>query len=228
MLKPALPKMAAFEKSVIPEAQSVLRITSDARYGGFCAVYFTLGALRAAHRIRMRKVAVFGNAGGGKSTLARRLAELTSLPLHPLDLIQYRAGRGKVPHDEYLRAHAELLRRDAWIIDGYGCRKTSWERFAAADTLIYVDLPLFTHFLWITKRLFKGLFVTPEGWPEDSPMLSSTIDSYRVLWLCHRHLTPQYRDLVSEARDHKFVHHLRSAADIRAFLASVRVEVQSV
>ncbi len=38
----------------------------------------------------MRKVAVFGNAGGGKSTLARQLAQLTQLPLYPLDTIQYR------------------------------------------------------------------------------------------------------------------------------------------
>jgi nicotinamide riboside kinase len=29
----------------------------------------------------MKRVAVFGNASGGKSTLARQLAELTRLPL---------------------------------------------------------------------------------------------------------------------------------------------------
>ncbi len=44
----------------------------------------------------MKRVAVFGNAGGGKSTLARRLAELTGLPLHPLDVIQFRPGGGEV------------------------------------------------------------------------------------------------------------------------------------
>ncbi len=82
----------------------------------------------------MRKVAVFGNTGGGKSSLARKLAALTRLPLYPLDLIQYRAGGGEVPRDEYLRAHAELLGRREWIIDGYGCRKSAWERFASADT----------------------------------------------------------------------------------------------
>ena len=174
----------------------------------------------------MKKVAVFGNTGGGKSTLARQLAELTSLPLCPLDMIQYRAGGIEVPHDEYLRAHAELLRRDAWIIDGYGCRKSAWERFAAADTLVYIDLPLSTHFLWVTKRLFEGIFTTPEGWPEGSPMIRSTISSYRVLWLCHRHLTPKYRELVAESRHDKRIHHLRSAADIGAFLATVRLEVQ--
>jgi adenylate kinase family enzyme len=117
---------------------------------------------------------VFGNAGGGKSTLARKLAELTSLPHYPLDMIQYRAGGGKVPHDEYLRAHAELLGRDAWIIDGYGCRASAWERFAAADTLVYIDLPLFTHLLWVTKRFFEGVLKTPEGWPKGSPIVSST------------------------------------------------------
>ena len=91
-------------------------------------------------------------------------------------------------------------------------------RFAGADTLIYVDLPLFMHFLWVTKRLAKGLFVNPEGWPEGSPILSSTINSYRVLWLCHRRLTPKYRELVSAARQHKRVHHLRSAAEMDVFL----------
>jgi len=29
----------------------------------------------------VKRVAVFGNTGGGKSTLAKRLAELTSIPL---------------------------------------------------------------------------------------------------------------------------------------------------
>ena len=170
----------------------------------------------------MKRVAVFGNAGGGKSTLARSLANLTSLPLYPVDMIQFRPGGGKVPHDEYLRAHTDLLQRDAWIIDGFGCVNSAWKRFGAADTLVYIDLPLPTHFLWVTKRLFKGLFVTPEGWPENSPMFSSTMDSYRVLWLCHRRLTPRYRALVSAARSHKRVYHLRSAAEIRDFLTAVR------
>jgi adenylate kinase family enzyme len=67
----------------------------------------------------VKRVAVFGNAGGGKSTLARRLAELTRLPLHVVDMMQFRVGGAAVPHDEFLKAHAELLQRDAWIIDGW-------------------------------------------------------------------------------------------------------------
>jgi adenylate kinase family enzyme len=177
------------------------------------------------HRARhMKRVAVFGNAGGGKSTLAKRLAELTGLPLYPLDTIQFRAGGGEVPHQEYLQAHADLLRRDAWIIDGFGCVASAWERFARADTLVYVDLPLITHHWWVTKRLIKGLFATPEGWPDNSPMWSSTMSSYRVLWLCHRRLTPRYRQLVAEVAAPKRAHHLKSPAEMTAFLDAIERE----
>jgi len=172
----------------------------------------------------MKRVAIFGNTGGGKSTLARRLADLTRLPLYPLDMIQFRSGGGEVPHDEYLKAHADLLRRDEWIIDGFGCVASAWERFSRADTLVYVDLPLVTHYWWVTKRLIKALSVAPEGWPETSPMWSSTMGCYKVIWLCHREMTPRYRQLVADAAGSKRVHHLGSPAEMRAFLKAVKRE----
>jgi hypothetical protein len=49
------------------------------------------------------------------------LAGLTQLPLYPIDLIQFRRDGGKVAHEDYLKAHADLIRRDEWIIDGFGC-----------------------------------------------------------------------------------------------------------
>jgi adenylate kinase family enzyme len=175
----------------------------------------------------MKRVAIFGNTGGGKSTLARRLADIARLPLYSLDLIQYKAGGGEVPHDEYLQAHADLLRRDEWIIDGFGCIATAWERFAAADTLVYIDLPLVTHYWFVTKRLIQSPFVAPAGWPENSPIWRSTINSYKVVWRCHRRLTPKYRQLVADAAASKRVHHLKSRAEMRAFLDAVRREYAS-
>src|SRR5215467_5781728 len=175
---------------------------------------------------RMKRVAVFGNAGGGKSTISRRLAELTGLPLYIVDMMQFRPGGVKVPQHEFLQAHADLLRRDEWIIDGFGSAALAWERFAAADTLVYVDLPLFVHYSWVTKRLIKGLFANPKGWPEDSPLWSSTLSSYRVIPLCHRNLTPKYRLLVAEAAASKRVHHVRSVAQIHSFIEAVRKELK--
>lgn len=172
----------------------------------------------------MKRVAVFGNAGGGKSTLARELAAITGLPLAVVDELQYRTGGVKVPHEEYLQAHATLLAKDEWIIDGFGGIKLVWERLEAADTLIHVDLPLPVHVLWVTKRLIKGLFVAPQGWPENSPVITSSISSYRVLWPCHARLTPKYRCYVAEAAQRKRVFHLRSRRELRQFLESIREE----
>jgi adenylate kinase family enzyme len=87
----------------------------------------------------MKRVAVFGNAGAGKSTLARQLAEITKLPLWVIDKLQFREGGEAVPHEEYLELHRDLLAQEAWIIDGYSDTATAWERFGAADTLIHID-----------------------------------------------------------------------------------------
>ena len=170
----------------------------------------------------MKKVAIFGNAGGGKSTLASHLAVSTGLPLYALDKIKYRAGGEEVPHEDYLRLHREILQRDTWIIDGFGCVASAWERFAAADTLIYIDLPIAMHFLWVTKRLVKGAFVNPEGWPEDSPIIRSSLNSYRILWLCHRKLTPRYRQLIADSKATKQVFHLCSPKEIRGALGDIQ------
>ena len=179
----------------------------------------------------MRKVAVFGNAGAGKSTLARQLAEITGLPLYPIDAVQFPEGYrpadkdgGKLPHEAFLKMHADILRRDQWIIDGFGGAASAWERFSAADTLVYIDLPVLIHYWWVTKRLIKGLFRNPDGWPENSPVWSSSLDSYRVVGLCHRGLTPKYRQLVADASSSKRVHHLKSPAELKAFLEAVKRE----
>jgi adenylate kinase family enzyme len=170
----------------------------------------------------MKRVAIFGNAGGGKSKLASQLSEITGLPLYSLDTIKYRPGGEEIPHEKYLEIHAGLLRQQEWIIDGFGCVASAWERFSAADTLIYIDLPLLTHFRWVTKRFLKGFFVNPEGWPEKSPILKGTLQSYRVLWLCHRKLTPKYRQLVANSTTSKQVFHLTSPRDIKTFITSVK------
>lgn len=174
----------------------------------------------------MKRVAIFGNAGGGKSTLARELAAITGLPLYVIDKMQFRRGGIAVPHEEYLEAHAALVAGDEWIIDGFGGIKAAWERFEAADTLIHVDLPLPVHTLWVTKRLVHGLFANPPGWPEGSPVISSSISSYRVLWPCHRQLTPKYRAYVAEMAERKQVFHLRSRRELKRFLETVRNEGQ--
>ncbi len=171
----------------------------------------------------MNKVAVFGNSGGGKSTLSKRLAEMTGLPLVALDLLQYKSGGRKAPYEEYKVAHDKLLQQDQWIIDGFGSLDTVWERLEIADTLIYLDMPILQHYWWVTKRFLNGFFVPPENWPENSPLLKGTFNSYYTVWLCHKKLTPTYREYVLKAKENKQVYHLQSAKHIKEFYQSIAI-----
>lgn len=169
----------------------------------------------------MQKVAVFGNAGGGKSTLSKQLAKLTGLPLVPLDLMQYKPGGEPVPHEEFKAAHDDLLQQEQWIVDGFGSMDTLWSRLEVADTLVYLDMPVLRHYWWVTKRFLKGLWVSPEGWPEGSPLLKGTLKSYSTVGLCHKKLTPRYRTYVEAAKATKQVYHLRSPQEVKRFLGSI-------
>jgi adenylate kinase family enzyme len=172
----------------------------------------------------MKKVAVFGNAGGGKSTLSKRLSKITGLPLHILDKIKFQPGGAEVPQADYQRIHAQILATDQWIIDGFGCMETLWLRLNQADTLVFVNLPLCVHFWWVTKRLITGRFKPPAGWPENSPILKSSISSYRVLWSCHKHLNPRYREYIEQAQSTKSVYHIRSVEQISQFFELIETE----
>jgi hypothetical protein len=55
-------------------------------------------------------------------------------------------------------------------------------------------------------------------------MWTSTMDSYKVVWLCHRRMTPRYRQLVADAAASMRVHHVKSPAEMTAFLNAIKRE----
>ena len=169
----------------------------------------------------MKKVAVFGNAGGGKSTLSQRLADITGLPWVPLDSIQYQPGGVELPPTEFKAAHDALLQQDQWIVDGFGSLDTLWKRLDTADTLVYLDMPVWRHYWWVTKRFLQSAWVPPAGWPEHSPLLKGTLNSYYTVKLCHAKLTPKYREYIAQAQAGKTVYHLRSLKDVKTFYQSI-------
>ena len=132
----------------------------------------------------MKKIAIFGKPGSGKSTLSKRLAWVTGIQLYQLDSIVYQKNGDLVDRDVFDRQHEGILSSDSWIIDGFGPIGAFNKRLDQADTLIYIDLPYFVSYWFVTKRLFKGLFIKPEGWPDGSSVLKGSLQSYKVLKLC--------------------------------------------
>jgi len=173
------------------------------------------------------RIAVFGKPGGGKSTLARQIATTANLPLQQLDLLQYERGGAMVRDEEFLRRHAEVLAGQRWVVDGFGMPHAFEAMLRAADVLVYVERSSLTHYWWITKRFLKSPFVQPLGWPEGSPILRSTLSSYRFLRLSSRFWTPAFKAKLLALRPGKRVYVVRRQSDVNSLLVELEQQATS-
>ncbi len=89
----------------------------------------------------MKKIIVLGCPGSGKSSFARKLRDMTGLPLHYLDRIWHKPDRTTVSREGFDAALAEILAGEEWIIDGNYSR-TIEPRLAACDTAFLLDYPV--------------------------------------------------------------------------------------
>ncbi|WP_428036174.1 adenylate kinase [Amphritea sp.] len=166
----------------------------------------------------MKKVAVFGKPGSGKSTLSRELASVTGIPLYPLDSMVYQKSGERVEPKLFDEAHEKVLSSDCWIIDGFGPLESFNKRLELADTFIYIDLPYLTSYWFVTKRLLKGLFVKPEGWPAGSSVFKGTLASYKVLKLCPAFWNESFMARLEKLSADKTLYVIRSVDELNCFV----------
>ncbi|MGA2347900.1 MAG: hypothetical protein ABSF93_17955 [Candidatus Sulfotelmatobacter sp.] len=91
----------------------------------------------------MKRVVILGPGASGKSTLARRLGEITALPVIELDKVFWRPGLVATPRDEWVVLQEKLVTEEGWIMDGdLGPYDAVEVRLRAADTVIFLDFSL--------------------------------------------------------------------------------------
>ena len=88
-----------------------------------------------------QRALVLGCPGSGKSTFARRLRDITGLPLHYLDMIWHLPDRTTVPKEVFDRRLLGLVAGERWIIDG-NYQRTIEPRLRACDAVFLFDLPV--------------------------------------------------------------------------------------
>lgn len=122
----------------------------------------------------MKKIIVIGCPGAGKSTFARRLRDLTGLPLYYLDRIWHKADRTTVTREEFDAALEQILSGDEWIIDGNYIR-TMETRLRRCDAVFFLDYP--------TDVCLEGARSRVGTVREDMPWVEEELDPEFRQWI---------------------------------------------
>ncbi len=149
----------------------------------------------------MNRIAIIGNGGGGKTTLSRRLKDLYSLPLTHVDSIQYLTGMKNRAETETRKVLNDLADQEQWIIDGFGPMDVMVSRFLKADRVVFVDLPIWRHYWWCTKRQIKSLWSPRTELPDNcnEATFSHTFQLFNILWRVHSQIRPKLIELFNKS-----------------------------
>ena len=122
---------------------------------------------------------VIGSGGAGKSVLSRRLSERTGLPVIHLDREYWGPNWQPMTEEQWEARVRELVKRERWIIDGnFG--GTIEIRLAAADTVVFLDLPRLIC-LWNVIR--RWATYRRGGRPDMTPGNAEKLDLKFLRWI---------------------------------------------
>ena len=174
----------------------------------------------------MRRVWIIGISGSGKTTLAAELARRLGVPHIELDAMHHGPDWAEPDPEQFRADVASVVAGDGWVVDGGYQRKLGTMVPEAADTLIWLDLPLHVSMLRTIRRslgrvlrraeLWNGNRETLRGlcWGRES-LLGWSVTQHRI----YEHSLPEL--FASPECAYERILRLRSAKSVRAWLATV-------
>lgn len=168
----------------------------------------------------MRRVAIIGSGGAGKSRLAQDLGARLGLPVIHLDALFWKPGWVATPPEVWRETVSRLASGDRWIIDG-NYTSSMETRLQAADTIIFLDFPT-PVCVW---RVFKR-WITYGGRrrPDMGAGCEERLDAQflRWVWRFRRDDRPSILQKLQALPAGKRVVRLTSGRGISRFLAGTR------
>lgn len=123
------------------------------------------------------RIHVTGNAGAGKTTLAKHLARKHNLPVFHLDRVVWKTGWKKTAIEERDQKVNDMIARPAWVIDG-----VSHEVREAADLTIFLDVPRGLCMVRCFRRNLPYLLRSRPELPDGCPELLIVPQLLRIIW----------------------------------------------
>ena len=123
------------------------------------------------------KIHITGNAGAGKTTLAKELGAKMDLPVFHLDQVVWKPYWEKTDSETRKRLEEELLCNPNWIIEGVSSN-ISYQ----ADLVIFLDVPRYKCIWRCLLRNIPFLFKSRPELPEHCPEILIFPKLLSIIW----------------------------------------------
>ncbi len=169
----------------------------------------------------MQRILIIGSGGAGKSTLARHIGAHLGIEVTHLDAHYWKPGWRPLSADAWEQKVQSLVARERWVLDG-NYNGTMNVRLAAADTVIFVDLPRWLCLWRVIKRriAFHG-----RSRPDISEGCKVRL-TWSFLWWIWTYPQVQRKkilQMLEEQAGHKRVIHLKGRHETELFLFALQL-----
>ena len=168
-----------------------------------------------------RVVLVSSASASGKTTLAHELARRLGAPCHELDALNHGPNWTEATPEELRAAVAPLVAGERWVIDGAYRGKLGDLVLAAADTVVWLDLPTRTWLPRLVRRTMRRIIRGEELWNGNRETLRNVFFSRDSLILYALRNFSRHRRLYPNELAPFPVVRLRSNREVRRWFARI-------
>lgn len=164
----------------------------------------------------MLKIIIIGSPGSGKSTFARKLRDITNLPLYYLDMLWHKKDRTNISREEFDEKLEKILKKDKWIIDG-NYQRTIEMRLKECDTVFLMDYPLEVCLSGAEERVGKKR--------EDLPWIEEKVDEEfkQIIVDFSKNKLPQIYKLLEKYQQDKNIIIFKSREEAEGYIKKMTI-----
>jgi adenylate kinase family enzyme len=171
----------------------------------------------------LRRIAVVGSSGAGKTTLSLALSHNLQVPHLELDGLFHQPGWTELDLADFRDRVTDFAASDSWVIDG-NYERTRDLVLERADTVVWLRMRRSLVLYQVLRRTFRRLLHREELWNGNRESLRSVLsvqpERSIVVWAWRKHgkYDEHYTELMRAAPVHQHWVVLRNRREVQALL----------